>query len=874
MNNTKNRKSIFIGIAAFVLPIILMLLVSVMEGFYPFGETSILVADMKIQFVDYIGYMKNIFFGNDDFLYSFSKTFGGDMTGFAAYYLFNPFFLILLLFPNSHLPAGILFIVILMSGFAGLTFHIMLKEVNDLRFASLIFSTSYAMMGYFVAYVNCIHYFFSIIMLPLVIAGLYRTYKSEKISLLYVFSVALCVCSNYYIGYMVLIFTAAFFLSMLVADIESLSEVKEKIHVAVVVLYTTILGVLISCFSLLSVYISLKGQKSTGLSLSLHRNFHIYEFFSGLYVNAFHGNISDGLPIIYCGIIPVVFIYIFFISKNIKLKQKLCVAFLMLFMLAGFYIDGLNVAWHGFAHPIGFPYRNSFLFSFLILFYGFQGFLAYNKGIKAKYANYLVIVFFVYSALLILTKSRYVNITQVMVTALFLILSLIIIIMLKNGRKYIIPAIVGIIILESLELSYNAYCSIDAYFDNKADEENTERYFADFVESQQEIVNSVVENDNSFFRMDKLYRRDHNDAMLIGYNGLSHFSSCETDTAKRFVGKLGFRDNGLWAFYSQGSTAFAESFMGMKYMLSQYDETSKPYERINYINDRFIYKNPYALSLGFEMQHPESINMEEEDLFVLQNNIASSFTDNDYSIYEPVKKVDVELENITVDDGIIYRKTDVEKEAYIEYTVNAEKEDFIFMYFDAPSIQSTSLYIDNDLKAPLFDKYDWCIRECGHLKPGENITVRVVLDQDEIEIDNVYFYYENKEVLNEWYQDAANGKSEVQKITSSHLIFNTEVNNEESTMVFTIPYDTDWHVKLDGNKIETKQVMNSLLAIDVKKGSHIIEMQYIPRGLLYGSIISAIGLITTFCVYFLSKSKTNTRKKLIEKKVKKMSKNR
>lgn len=870
MKNKINKKSTLIGIAAFVLPVMLMLLVSVLEGFYPFGKTSILVADMKIQFVDYIGYMKKIFFGNDDFLYSFSKTFGGDMTGFAAYYLFNPFFIILLLFPNSHLPAGILLIVILMSGFAGLSFHIMLKEVNDLRFASLIFSTAYAMMGFYVAYVNCIQYFFSIIMLPLVIAGLYRTYRTEKISLMYVFSVALCVCSNYYIGYMVLIFTAVFFLTMLISDIDNLSEIKEKIHVVLVVLITTILGVLISAFSLLSVYISLKGQKNSGLSLSLHRNFHMYEFFSGLYVNAFHGNISDGLPIIYCGIIPVVFLYIFFISGNIRLKQKLCTAFLMLFMLLGFYIDALNVAWHGFAHPIGFPYRNSFLFSFIILFYGFKGFLAYDKGIKAKYANYLVIVFLLYSALLIVTNNKNVNITQVTVTFLFLMLSLIIIIMLKNGRKYLIPAIVGIIMLESLELSFNAYNSIDAYFEDKEDEGNTEQFFADYVESQQEIVDKINRNDNSFFRMDKLYRRDHNDAMLIGYNGLSHFSSCETDIAKRFMGKLGFRDNGLWAFYSQGSTAFAESFMGMKYLLSQYDETSKPYENIDRINDKYIYKNPYALSLGFEMKNPDSINMEEKDLFKLQNNIASSYTDKIFSIYEPVKNIDIKMENIIVEDGVIYKKADKNKESYIEYTLEAESEDFIFMYFDAPNVQKTSLYINDGLKAPLFDKYDWCIRECGYVNPGENIKLKLVLEQDEIEIDNAYFYYENKDVLNDWYKEIENNKSDVEKITSSHLLVRANINDDESTMVFTIPYDTDWHVVVDGKKINTKKVMDSLLAIDVEKGNHIIEMKYIPRGLLYGSIISIISIITTFCIFYTSKSEKNTRKKLVEKNLKKI----
>ena len=107
------EKNTLITLLAFVVPALIMLLIFVRGDFAPFGKVSILVADMRYQFVDYIGYMKSIFFGNNDMLYSFSKTMGGDMMGFASYYLFNPFFLILLLFPNDILPVGIAAMMIL-----------------------------------------------------------------------------------------------------------------------------------------------------------------------------------------------------------------------------------------------------------------------------------------------------------------------------------------------------------------------------------------------------------------------------------------------------------------------------------------------------------------------------------------------------------------------------------------------------------------------------------------------------------------------------------------------------------------------------------------------------------------------------------------
>ena len=66
---------------AFAVPAVIMLLIFIIGQFAPFGKVSILVADMRYQFVDCIGYMKSVFFGNNDMFYTFSKTFGGDMMG-------------------------------------------------------------------------------------------------------------------------------------------------------------------------------------------------------------------------------------------------------------------------------------------------------------------------------------------------------------------------------------------------------------------------------------------------------------------------------------------------------------------------------------------------------------------------------------------------------------------------------------------------------------------------------------------------------------------------------------------------------------------------------------------------------------------------
>lgn len=838
------EKNTLITLLAFIIPALIMLLIFIIGDFAPFGNVSVLVADMRYQFVDYIGYMKSVFFGNNDMFYTFSKTFGGDMMGFASYYLFNPFFLILLPFPNDMLPVGIVIMLIITSGFMGLNFHLMLRAIWGNRFSSVIFSTAYAMMGFNMAYINCIHYFFSIMMLPIIILGLFRIMTGRRPNIIYIGSVALSVISCYYIGYMILIFTAAFFICMLVSDTIEYKDNKDRIKNAWTVFYSTILGIGISAFSLLSVLFSLEGQKKAIIKgLMFDRTFSIIEFFSGLYTGSFRGNISDGLPVIYSGVITVLFVFFYFFNKTIKLRQKICALILFVFLIVGYWIDAFNVMWHGFAHPIGFPYRNSFLFSFLMLFVGYSGFVHIKEGFKKKNANIIVVIFIVYSAFLYLTGNKYAGPKSILITYLTLAAALILIVAMNEKNRYVIPAVAGLFVLQFADSLYNGSVSLDAYFEDKYFREESIDEYKDYIDSTQKLVDYVNAQDSSFFRMDKLFRRSNNDPLMFAYNGLSHYSSCETDQVKTFMGRMGFRNNESWAFYGDASTGFADCFMGLKYLLSPFDETSKPYKSIYSQDERYIYCNPYALSLGFGMD--ESVkyaNMKEKDPFKLQNDIAGRFSQTNYQIYRPVKISEIRLNNVS-EERNIYTKIDPEQEGSIEYILSITSDDFIYMYADAPHIQNTNLYINGDEKGNYFSQYDWSIREGGYYKPGELVSIKFTVEDDSLEIDDIYFYYESKQVLKAWYKDAVSTSCNVTKISSSHLKADVDVSETKDYIVFSIPYEEDWKIKIDGEKVKPFKVMDALLAVKISGGKHEIDLRYIPAGIKVGLPVSVISIL-------------------------------
>ena len=860
MAKKRNRKKIACYLLAFFIPIMMMLIISLIYGFYPFGQTSILMADMRYQFVDYFGYLKYIFFGNDTFAYNFSKTFGGDMLGFSSYYLNSLPNLILLLFPNEYLPAGILLMATLMIGCSGLTFNILLDKLFSTRWASLIFSTAYAFMGFMLAYFNCVHYFFNIMLLPLIILGLCNMIRTGKISILYIITLFLSIFTNYYMGYMTCLFSVIFFLYYIAVEAESFKKLKEYKNAFFSYVIASCTAAALSAFTLIPVLFSLVGQKSGvgEADLSLSKNFNMIDVFSGLYTSAFHGNISDGLPIIYCGVSTVVFVILFLVNKKVGKRERIVSTLALAAVLVCFYINALNIIWHGFNAPIGFPYRDSFFFSFLLLFIAYKGFLSTANGLGLYQGVICVIAYLGYSAYMVLSHNAYVGRDQIVLTGTVIVVVLFFLYGFRNKKEYVIPLIAGLFLLQGADLLYNGYVSIGGYFIDLA--ENPQDYsfneYYQFVVQNREILQKIDTEDPGFYRIEKMYRRSLNDAMLFGYNGLSHFSSCETDQVKNFMETLGFRNNENWAYYGHGSTSFADIFMGVRYLLSQYDETPKPYECDFVIHDKYVYHNPYAMPLAFGMSgYVRALAPERYNMFTYQNAIAGAFKNQKYQIYRPVYVSSVDMVNAT-QDGNSFRKTDPSQEAYVSYHLIANSKDFIYMYFYAPDLQDTTMVIDDLEKEPYFTQYGWSIREVGHFDRGEEVEVRVYLDQDEIKIGKALFYYENKEELRRWYEDSNDLGVPLQKITSSHLVGETDFPEDEM-LVMTIPYETAWKIRIDGKEVRQEKVMKGLMAVPVQAGKHSIDMRYIPKGLFGGAFVSVIALIflLTLVIYNRKKQK-------------------
>lgn len=865
MIKTINKHSkIICYVLAFIIPILYMLIISDALNFSPFGSVSPLVADNKVQFEVYIAYLKSVFFDKNDMFYTFSKTIGGDMAGFSFYYLGNPFVYLLVFLPDNLIPCGVLFVIILLMALSSLNFNIMLNQIYGFRWSSLLFSISYAFIGYYMAYYNFIIYFNNVMLAPIIILGLYEITVKERKSFNYIVFLSASIITNYYIGYMTCIFCGLFFIYLMVINRKDIKYIKKHLIVVYTFIWETALSVMISSIALFTVVFSLmKGQKiddGFGLHIARGINFHLRDVFAGLYSISFNGNISDGLPIIYCGTLSVVFLILYFLNKEIKLKEKIASSVLILIFLISFYVKFINRVWHGMAETVGFPYRYSFFLSFFILFISYKAFILMKFGTRKYHTLIVFSIFVIYSLYMLISNNSYVGTHQIILTGTFLCMYLGGIYAICYKREYMYPITIGFFIILSFDILLNGHHSINMYYKDEDMSKSTVEYYSDYFNTLKDLY-EYTRNDNGndgFYRMDKLFRENHNDAMLVGYNALSHFSSTESSDVLNFMSDLGFCANDMWSYYGEeGNTAFVDSFLSLKYMVSQYDETAKPYDLIGVVDDKYIFKNPYTLPLAIAATNDiRDIDRADYNHFTLQNEIAKGIAGDTYGLYRPVEVLDVKLENVEKYEKT-YTKINSNEDAYIEYELNVTSDDLIYMYFTAPAKQQTRIFVNGMQKQDYFTMFGWSIKCAGYFEENTVIPVRIYLDQDEIEIDSYEFYYENKEELKRWYEEAASSKIHVDEKSSSHLLIDADIENGKDRIVLSMPYDEGWHVKVDNIEVKTEPAMSVLMSFEITEGKHEIEMKYIPKGFVIGTVISIIGLFILITLYIIERIRIN-----------------
>lgn len=79
--------------------------------------------------------------------------------------------------------------------------------------------------------------------------------------------------------------------------------------------------------------------------------------------------------------------------------------------------------------------------------------------------------------------------------------------------------------------------------------------------------------------------------------------------------------------------------------------------------------------------------------------------------------------------------------------------------------------------------------------------------------------------------------------------------NASSWVMTSIPYDTGWQVIVDGHEVDTYPIWDALLGFQVEAGDHQLALVFKPKGLVLGSILSLLALISFVGLYIFDRGK-------------------
>lgn len=816
-------------LVALILPIVLMVAVFAYAGIYSdSSKFTVLSSDLNGQYISYLAYLRHLLSTGQFDFYTFTKTLGGDIYGFSAYYLFSPFNIILLFFPLEHITRAVYVITVAKIGFAGLSMFYLISKKHGFYYKNLIFSISYALMAYNLAYHMHLMWLDAMVMLPLTVYGIERIIEGKR-SWYYSLFLALTMMTCYYTGYMVCIFVVLYFGWRLFGEKRGF---KAGIKAIGSFIFGSLIGGGVSAFVWLPALMSLSGSKETSVGLSfngLQFNFNPLDFPAKLFTGCFNSDeffaegLADGMPNLYCGILILLLLFIYFMQKKTKVREKIFTFLVMSVLFLSLYNRELALAWHGFAEPNSFTYRFAFVVSFFAIVVASNGFYRLDKedNIIRTYLIPVVLLFlcagfaFVRGAEYTKTSHLIMDCTEALVFVVFLTLYQ----KKQNDVKPVFLAVVGV--LHAAALYYNGcqYVKVQEY---------QMRDIEGYVSEMKPILEEIETTDKDpFYRMEKDFYYSINDHMLFNIYGLSHFSSTEKLDKKLWMRKLGYSlDFTYWNYYDKGATVTAETLLGVRYVLRKDKTNYQNYDLYAKENGIAAYYNPDALSIGFLTKGTREI--EEENPFAYQNALINEMTGETNEILQPVDNVNA------VGEG-------TEKSVY---SFDVKKSGPYYAYFfDGYQIK---VYLNGEFLRDHLSAYRNGIVPLGYYEAGDKVEVMVEGPSKSI------FYREDLTELKKRTDVLSRNNFYLYSFSQDQITGEVYGEEDKPYLVFSIPYEEEWEVKVDTKKQETFAAYGSLLAVPLTEGNHEITLKYVTKGFMPGVYISLVCLLIGAVVYGIS----------------------
>lgn len=845
---------------SFSLPILVMVISYYLIDIYPGSKGTVLASDSFSQYANFHASFNNVLHGKQNIFYTWFGSLGLNYWAFMAYYLNGVFTPLVALFDNLHMPDALYFLTLFKFGASGLAFWIFAHNTFKVRqWTTIGLSVSYALMSYAVGYSEVIMWLDTFVFLPLIFLGIHRLMDQNKPAVLFV-SYLVLFLSNFYMAFMVGVFSFLYFM------VRTLTDVKVHKKRILPYLFTSLLAGGASMITILPTIFDLSnnGEGLTAIQTFLTPDTGPWDFVAKSLVAVYDTSKYKSMPFIYIGLIPLMFCVFYFITKKIPLKNKLLFGSLFIVLIASVYIYPMNLFWHGFHSPNMFLFRFSFLISFLMILlagYGLEQFEKedFEQLLNGTFGIGAVFILFI----LISNKKRYGLITTNSLILSIGFLALYLVCWFFYQRQ---PALKKWLpLLFVLLMTGEAFLNTKVMLVGIGSEWGypyREIYEKDHSKITSLVDQATNEND-TLFRMENLDAVSLNDSFNFGYSGVTMFSSIRNRHSSAYINALGFRSLGsnLQVRY-KNNTLLMDALVGIKYNIAKKNPSKYGFHKVASKGDFSLYKNRFALPLGFltdERIYEQGAVSNQTELF---NYLAG--TDGELFSFGEATVTGSENVIFSEEDNVVNLAEEVPnkpKKVTWLVTVPAHSQGYLSIVPTNLAVIDTNIEVElNGVSQEdrLNDTGQYY--NLGYHEKAETVKLTATFTGDQ----KVSLYKPDAAFLN-----TQRFEESVKKIQEKGVDFQTSGRKaqakvsleQEQVVLTTIPYDKGWKAYIDGKHVEIPTFKDAFLAVPVPAGEHTLEFVFLPQGFMMGAILFVLCiLVFVIYLYFLAKNRKRQNK--------------
>lgn len=752
----------------------------------PFGKYTLAKNDAFYQYEPMLfNFIKSIQEGNLS-IFSFLNGLGNSFLFNYSYYLSSPLNILLLPFKSANtMFIAIITIKIIITAITT-TFYALKKTNNKL--ISILISTAYIFSAWFLAYNQTIMWLDAFMMFPLFQYGLEKLLNENK-TYIYIFSLAYIMISNFYIAWMICLYTLVYFIYHIFTTKKDISQKLKNFNTITFATMTTML------LSFFYIYITYDNFMSIRLYINSTSDDYTTIPIINLLKSFLTGNkilalTPDGkvFPNIALSLIFTISLLYYFLNKKIDKKERLKKLLVFIFIIVLLYSKTLNYIMNCFHVPVGYCFRYSFLISFFMIHLFIENYKTFENKIDKK-------VYIINILLLIILAIEFFTKNMETKILIFNLVSLIIITLLfifyRKSKIYNIIFTTAII----LEITASAILTLGSVMVDVSNElkyDTTTKDYREIIDYKSDTIPNLNMN---------LYENR---------NTLIYFSSMQYNQVIMDLQTLGCNTDDKATITLCPNNQVFKTILNIKtnneYHLEKIYSTSKNVTQIALNDGNYFTNQNYLL---------KTLVNTDKDILIKQKLNSTKKSKTSYKIKQ---------------DGTYYLKL---KSIYQVITIGNNA-----YTFNKDLVKNKELNI-NEIKSSLHLELD--------LNKNDIIEISYPSEEDIEETLEVYRF--NKEEFEKAYNILK--ENQIKYTSYSDNKIEGTINVDKDEIIFTsIPYDKHWKVTIDGKDAKTFPVLNSLLGIECNPGNHTIKIEYktnltIP---ILISLTTFIGLITKIII--------------------------